>query len=69
MPNEGKALVVLPESQAAEAVEILRSHPYGREARVIGGVTGKGRIPVALDTALGQRPVDAPRGELLPRIC
>ena len=69
MPNEGKALVVLPESQAAEAVEILRSHPYGREARVIGGVTGKERIPVALDTALGQRPVDAPRGELLPRIC
>jgi len=69
MPNEGKALVVLPESRSAEAVAILRSHQYGREARVIGSVTGKGRVPVALSTALGQRPVDAPRGELLPRIC
>jgi len=69
MPNEGKALVVVPEGRAARAAELLRVHPYGRAAVQIGRVTRRGPFPVTLATALGERLVEAPRGELLPRIC
>jgi hydrogenase expression/formation protein HypE len=69
MPNEGKALVILPAGEADRAVDILRSHKYGREACRIGRVVERGSFPLTLATALGERLVDAPRGELLPRIC
>ena len=69
MPNEGKALILLPDAQALRAIEVLRGHPYGSEAAKIGEVTEAGSFPVTLSTALGERLVDAPRGELLPRIC
>ena len=69
MPNEGKAIVILPEEEADRAVDILRSHKYGREACRIGRVVERGSFPLTLATALGERLVDAPRGELLPRIC
>ncbi len=69
MPNEGKVLVILPEDQASRAVEILRSHKYGDGACRIGRVTERGSFPLTITTALGERLVDAPRGELLPRIC
>jgi len=69
MPNEGKALVLLPTNQALTAVAELRRHPYGSGASIIGTVAERGSFPVTLATALGERLVDAPRGELLPRIC
>ena len=69
MPNEGKVIVILPEAGADHAVDILRSHEYGREACRIGLVVERGSYPLTLRTALGERLVDAPRGELLPRIC
>jgi hydrogenase expression/formation protein HypE len=69
MPNEGKALLLLPADQAGRAVELLSSHPLGRRAAVVGRVMEPGGFPVTLKTALGERLVDAPRGELLPRIC
>lgn len=69
MPNEGKALVILPEPDADRAVELLRSHTYGEGACRIGRVTERGSFPLTITTALGERLVDAPRGELLPRIC
>lgn len=69
MPNEGRALILLPEAEAARAVEILRAHEYGRGACRIGRVAERGSFPLTLRTALGERLIDAPRGELLPRIC
>ncbi len=69
MPNEGKALVFVPEREARRTVEVLRRNPYGRKASIIGEVEAEGGFPVTLATALGDRFVDAPRGELLPRIC
>lgn len=68
-PNEGKVLVLLPEGEAGGALFRLRGHAYGRSAAVIGRAEPRGRFPVTLRTALGERLVDAPRGELLPRIC
>ncbi len=69
MPNEGKALVFVPADEAGRAIDVLRQNPYGRKASVIGVVEPKGSFPVMLATALGERLLDAPRGELLPRIC
>lgn len=69
-PNEGKVLILLPEEQAEEAVSRLREHEYGHAACVVGRAEPRrDRFPVLLRTALGERLVDAPRGELLPRIC
>jgi len=69
LPNEGKALVLLPAEQALRAVAILRSHSRGEGACVIGSVREGGEFPVTVSTGLGERLLAAPRGELLPRIC
>lgn len=67
--NEGCAVVFLPESQAARALELVRARPEGARAALVGAVTGE-RPRVVARTALGgRRLVDAPSGELLPRIC
>ena len=31
--NEGKVIVIVPEAEAAAALEAMRSHPYGAERR------------------------------------
>lgn len=68
--NEGKALVVCPQAEADRALRLLRAHPLGREAAMIGAVTA-GPVGLAiLDTAAGgERIIQMPLGEDLPRIC
>lgn len=68
MGNEGKLVAVMPAREAQQAVQIIRSCSYGREAAVIGEVTEtKG---VRMCTALGgERQIDVLYGEGLPRIC
>ncbi len=68
MGNEGKMVLAVSEKDADRALEILKTHAYGRDAAVIGSVTnGKG---VALRTRLGgRRHLDVLYGEGLPRIC
>jgi hydrogenase expression/formation protein HypE len=68
--NEGKALVICASAQAERALQILRMHPLGREAAIIGAVTTEPVGMVLLETALGgERIVETPLGEDLPRIC
>jgi hydrogenase expression/formation protein HypE len=68
--NEGKAVIVCPPECAAGALAALRSHPLGREAGRIGSVVPEPRGRVLLETNLGgERIVDVPTGEDLPRIC
>jgi len=68
--NEGK-LVAIVAAQSAEAIlAAMRAHEYGREAAIIGRVTDTHAGLVIARTAIGgQRLVDLPAGELLPRIC
>jgi hydrogenase expression/formation protein HypE len=68
MANEGKMIAVVPEDEAAAALEAMRSHPLGVSAAVIGRVTeGKG---VTLRTLVGgERPILMLEGVQLPRIC
>lgn len=70
MANEGKVLVVVDPADAEKALDLLRAHPYGREASMIGrtGADVPGRA--CLETvAGGTRLLEMPLGEELPRIC
>jgi hydrogenase expression/formation protein HypE len=68
--NEGKALVVCPPADSATALRLLRAHPLGREAAVIGAVTREPAGLALLETAAGgERLIRMPLGEDLPRIC
>jgi hydrogenase expression/formation protein HypE len=67
--NEGCAVVVLPHEQAQRALQVLWAQPAGVSARRIGTVVGTNPRVVARTALGGRRLVDAPSGELLPRIC
>jgi hydrogenase expression/formation protein HypE len=70
LANEGKMLVFLPESEAGQALDILRRHPLGRDARQIGQVVDRERSQVRMVTEIGGRRIlDMPVAEQLPRIC
>ncbi|MCK5242352.1 hydrogenase expression/formation protein HypE [bacterium] len=70
MANEGKALLLCPAEDACLCIEKLRAHPQGRAACRIGTVLSDPRGTVLLHTKLGgERVIDMPMGELLPRIC
>jgi hydrogenase expression/formation protein HypE len=70
LANEGKVLVVAGSSIAQKVVEIMRSDPLGRNAEIIGEVTGDKRMLVSLHTSVGgNRILDMPSGTQLPRIC
>lgn len=68
--NEGKLVAFVPEADAARAVEVLRGVSKGEQAAIIGAVTERRRVPVTLRTRFGgERIVEMPYGEELPRIC
>lgn len=67
--NEGCALVFVPEGMAERALEVMRSTSQGRHACRIGAVRPGAPRVVARTSLGGRRLVDAPEGELLPRIC
>ena len=68
--NEGKIVCVVAQDHATSALEVMRKHPLGREAAVIGRVTDTQPPLVELNTrAGGRRIVQRPYGEELPRIC
>jgi len=69
LANEGKLLVFLPVKHADKVVSAIRSHPLGRQAAIIGKVTG-GKPSVKMKTLVGStRIVEMITGEQLPRIC
>jgi len=69
MANEGKMLVIVPESGAEEAVSAMKRTRYGREAAVIGRVHDTGSR-LTLRTRYGtSRILTMPAGGQLPRIC
>ena len=68
--NEGCCVAICAPAHAADALEALRAHPLGRDARRIGSVGDATDRFVQMRTALGgRRVVDWPSGEPLPRIC
>ncbi|HYU16543.1 MAG TPA: hydrogenase expression/formation protein HypE, partial [Candidatus Acidoferrum sp.] len=68
--NEGKLVAFVPEPGAAPVLEALRRHPLGRDARRIGAVTARHPGFVTARTPIGgERILDLPFAEPLPRIC
>lgn len=69
LANEGKMLFVASGDRAGALLQLLRGHPLGRHAAIIGSVSA-GNGDVLLQTAAGgSRYVDMPAGNPLPRIC
>jgi len=70
LANEGKVIVIAAEEHAEKILEIMGNHALGKGAAVIGKVTEKNKGMVTLKTtALSERIVMPPTGELIPRIC
>lgn len=69
LANEGKIALFCPAEDAPGVLEAMRRHEFGREAAVIGEVTGKSSRAVICTVAGGKRVLDLPSGELVPRIC
>jgi hydrogenase expression/formation protein HypE len=68
--NEGKVIVIVPESEAEAALQAMRAHPYGANAARIGEVRSDPPRRVLLRTLIGgTRVLDVLAGEMLPRIC
>jgi hydrogenase expression/formation protein HypE len=68
--NEGKLIAVVPPAQAGRLVEVMRAHPLGREAAIIGEVVAEHPGMVTMQSVVGgERVVTMLAGEQLPRIC
>jgi hydrogenase expression/formation protein HypE len=68
--NEGKVIAVVRPDAATRALEAMRSHPLGQEARAIGCVEDPRDGVCELRTTIGGRRIlEKPYGEQLPRIC
>jgi hydrogenase expression/formation protein HypE len=68
--NEGKLVAFVPEDAADRVLAAMRAHPLGRQAARIGRVTAEHPKFVILKTPIGgDRVLDLPFGEALPRIC
>jgi len=68
--NEGVFAAIVAAGAKEEALDILHSHPLGREARLVGRVSDDAPGRVLMTTRVGgTRILDFPRGLLLPRIC
>jgi hydrogenase expression/formation protein HypE len=68
--NEGKLLVILPETETGAVLEAMQNHPEGKKACIIGHVTDDHPGIVRMKTTIGSsRIIDMLTGEQLPRIC
>lgn len=68
--NEGKLLAFIPADAADDLLDVMKTHPLGKDTRRIGEVVADDPGRVFLRTRIGgHRLVDMLRGEQLPRIC
>lgn len=69
LANEGKAIIIASSESGGRVLEILKSHPLGKDAALIGHITSdfKG---LRLKTKIGgERILDMLEEDTLPRIC
>lgn len=74
LANEGKLALFCHRDDALKVLDAMRGHEFGRDAALIGEVTGKnqgraGSRALLRTIAGGTRVMDLPTGELVPRIC
>jgi len=70
MANEGKLICICAQTDAESLLEVMRAHPLGKNAALIGQVVEDEHCFVQMQTGFGgNRMVDWLAGEQLPRIC
>ncbi len=68
--NEGKLLAIVAPEAAEGVLKLMRRHPEGKDAAIIGEVSGTEAGRVLMRTAIGgRRAIEMLAGEQLPRIC
>lgn len=68
--NEGKMIIFLPENESEKVLTVMKNHPLGKDAQIIGEVVSDNSARVLMKTVIGtKRIVDMIYGEQLPRIC
>ncbi len=68
--NEGKLVCICGQKDLARLLAVMRAHPLGAQAAIIGKVVADEHHMVQMETAFGgSRVVDWLAGEQLPRIC
>jgi len=68
LANEGTFVLCVEQKDAQKALEILRK--FNENAAIIGEILSEKKARVILENAYGARRfLEAPKGELLPRIC
>jgi hydrogenase expression/formation protein HypE len=66
--NEGKVVMGVPSSSVDAILAALRTHKYGRDAAVVGTVI-KGAHVIMETTIGGERFIEPPIGDPVPRVC
>ena len=70
LAGEGCALIAVSERDAEECLKRLKASEICKEAEIIGKVYDKRRSMAWMKTLIGgERVIDMPAGEILPRIC
>jgi hydrogenase expression/formation protein HypE len=70
LANEGKLIAFCPPHDAEKLLEVMKSHPLGENAEIIGRVTEENAKRVTLRTLIGgHRILDMLTGAQYPRIC
>ncbi|MDR3411229.1 MAG: hydrogenase expression/formation protein HypE [Formivibrio sp.] len=68
--NEGKLVAICPSEEAERLLAVMRAHPHGQNAAIIGAAIEDANGFVQMETVFGgRRMVDWMTGEQLPRIC
>jgi hydrogenase expression/formation protein HypE len=68
--NEGKAVLIVRAKGAKKVLRLLKKHPLGQEARIIGEMVNSAKKMVLSKTLLGTtRLLEMLDAEVLPRIC
>ena len=68
--NEGKLIAAVPVVDADKLLDVMRSHPLGRNSAIIGEVVDDHLGMVVMRSLVGgERVVSMLAGEQLPRIC
>jgi hydrogenase expression/formation protein HypE len=67
--NEGRVVLGVVREKADDGLAVLKSHPLGKNAAIIGKATDKIKRVVLETTVGGKRNLHKPIGDPVPRIC
>ncbi len=69
--NEGKVVIGVVKEKAEEVLSVIKKHPLGKNAAIIGEATDdvKGVVLETIVGGKGKRNLHKPIGDPVPRIC